>query len=153
MRHGKAVLALLIVIGIPAAAKTLIKPAEKCFTADATVYRFAPAGDRATTVQVGSDVQAPDVSIRVIDSPELADFILIDDQENTAACRRGPRATSTAIRLSTSGQPNLRVSLSEEPAAGDYRIYVRSAAFSTEEAAALFAVMATSTGRTSMAAP
>jgi hypothetical protein len=152
MRHSKVVLALLIVIGVPAAAKTLIKSAEKCFAADATVYRFAAAGDRATTVRVGSDVQAPDVSIRVTDSPEIADFILIDDQEHTTACRRGPRAPSTAIRLSASGQPDLRVSLSEQPADGDYRIYVRSATFSTEEAAALFAVMVTSTRRISMAA-
>jgi hypothetical protein len=152
MRHSKAVLALLIVIGVPAAAKTLIKPAEKCFAADATVYRFAAAGDRAMTVRVGSDVPAPDVSIRVTDSPELADFILIDDQENTAACRRGPRVPSTAIRLSETGQPDLRVSLSEQAADGDYRIYVRSATFSTEEAAALFAVMVTSTRRIAMAA-
>ena len=152
MRHGKAVVALLMVVGIPAAAKTLIRPAEKCFAADTTVYRFAAASDRAMTVRVGGDVQAPDISIRLTDSPELADFILIDDQENAAACRRGPRTPSTAIRLDASGQPDLRVGLSDQPAYGDYRIYVRSTMFSTEEAAALFAAMVTSTRRTAMPA-
>jgi hypothetical protein len=151
MRHGKAVLALLIVIGVPTAAKTLIRPAEKCFAADTTIYRFAAAGDRAMTVRVGSDVAAADVSMRLTDSPQLADFILIDDQESAGACRHHPRSATTAIRLSAAGQPDLRVNLSNEPAGGDYRIYVRSTAFTSEEAAALFAVMITSTRRTSLA--
>lgn len=153
MRNGNTVMALLIVIGVPALAKTLIKPAEKCFVADTTIYRFAAAGARAVTVRVGSDVQAPDVSMRVTDSPQHADFVLIDDQESTTACRHHPRSTTRAIRLRTVGQPDLRVSLSEQPSDGDYRIYVRSAAFTSEEAAALFAAMITSKRRPAMAAP
>jgi hypothetical protein len=102
MRHGKAVLALLIVIGVPATAKTLIRPAEKCFTADTAVYRFTVTNDRAMTVRVGNDVPTSDLSIRMTDSPELADLILNDDQDKSAACRSAeadrragrPRATS-----------------------------------------------------------
>jgi hypothetical protein len=153
MRHTKAALALLIVIGVPAGAKTFIRPsAEKCFASDSAIYRFTSATDRAdTTVRIAGNMSTPDVTMQVTESPELADFILIDDKENADACRRNSRAPARTINLDpAAARPDLTVRLSAEPQPAEYKIYVRSATFSIEEAAALFAVMMSSTRRHAM---
>ena len=154
MRHTKAALALLIVIGVPAGANTFIGPAaEKCFASDSAIYRLTSvAGSADTTVRIAGNVTATDVTMEVIDSPELADFILVDDNENADACGHNRRTPARIIRLdAAASRPDLTVGLAAEGAPADYRIYVRSATFSIEEAAALFAVMmSTSTRRHAM---
>jgi hypothetical protein len=150
VRHTKAALALLIVIGVPAGAKTFVRPsAEKCFASDSVIYRFTSAADRAdTTVRIAGNLSTADVTMQVIDSPEVADFILIDDKESADACRRNARAPTRTINLNAAtSRPDLTVSLSAEPMRVEYKIYVRSATFSIEEAAALFAVMISSPRR------
>jgi hypothetical protein len=73
--------------------------------------------------------------MQFIDDPAAADFVLIDDEENSACT-----GAIETIRLDSQAvKPDLTVALSGE--AAKYRIYVRSARFSEQDAAALFAVM------------
>ncbi|MGA2125696.1 MAG: hypothetical protein ABSG76_06035 [Xanthobacteraceae bacterium] len=159
----RSALTLLIAVGLPAWAQTLIGPAtEKCFASSSATYRFA---DRpGTTVLVAGDLADPDLTISPTDSPETADFILIDDPDGGGheACAGSSLPTRT-IRLSDDRlRPDVKVALARMrpgPTAGSnaqtaadveprpmlqtgFTIYVRSTAFTIEEAAALFAVMA-----------
>jgi len=158
----RSAVTLLIAVGLPAWAQTLIgPPMEKCFASSSATYRFA---DRpGTTVRVAGDLADPDLTIGLTDSPETADFILIDDPDGDGheACTGSSLPTRT-IRLGDDRlRPDLKVALARlrpgptpgsdaqsaaddepRPMLGtDFRIYVRSTAFSIEEAAALFAVM------------
>jgi len=153
-------LALLIAVGLPAWAQGLIgpQPTEKCFASSSATYRFA---DRpGTTVRVAGDLADPDLTISLTDSPETADFILIDDPDGGGleACAGSSLPTRTIGLSDHRLRPDVKVALAPRPgptpgsdAQTDgqpkpmlqkhFSIYVRSTAFTIEEAAALFAVM------------
>jgi len=183
LRKGVAVptirsaLTLLIAVGLPAWAQTLIRPPpEKCFASSSATYRIGSASDRpGTTVRVASDLPDPDLTMRVTDSPETADFILVDDPDGGGPGCAGSSLPTRTIRLGDGGlRPDVTVALAlarsgtradgdpetvadGEASAGapptDFRIYVRSTAFTVEEAAALFAVMARDSGDHAAAPP
>ena len=74
--------------------------------------------------------------MQLVDDSAAADFVLIDDGDAVNACT-GLTAIQS-IRLDPAAvNADLTVSLSRAPAA--YKIYVRSASFSQQGAAALFA--------------
>jgi hypothetical protein len=79
--------------------------------------------------------------MQLVDDPAAADFVLVDDFDATAsgACRTSlPLKT---IRVNDEApRADLTISLAGG-AAADFKLYVHSARFSHEEAAALFGVM------------
>jgi hypothetical protein len=80
--------------------------------------------------------------MQLVDDPAAADFVLVDDADTVNAC--GGANVLQSIRLDpTASNADLTVALSRAPA--DYKIYVRSADFSEQDAAALFAVIWKST--------
>ena len=86
-------------------------------------------------MRIDNAAAQPDLRMQLIDDAALADFVLVDDGDSTA-CTGAVRS----IRLdSAAAKADLTVSLSRAPA--DYKIYVRSAGFSQQDAAALFAVL------------
>jgi hypothetical protein len=88
------------------------------------------------TVRIDNKATHPTLSMQLIDDPSAADFVLVDDENDGNACT-GPTAT---IRLDSQAvNPDMTVVLSDE--AAPTKIYVRSARFSAQDAAALFAVM------------
>jgi len=146
VRYTRSVLALLVIVGVPSGAQTFIAPsADRCLAADSTIYRLASASDHAgITVRVGENAVDPDITMQLTDGPATADFVLVDDQEIAATdgCRgRSPDPGRTINVNAETPRPHLIVGLAAPSAKADYKIYVRSAAFSVEEAAALFAVM------------
>jgi hypothetical protein len=168
----KSALIVLIAIGLPTGAQTLIgPPTDKCFASSSAIYRFGSASERpGTAVRVAGDLPHSDLTIRVTDSLEAADFILVDDQDDGAreACRRSSRPTWT-IRLNDDRlPPDVTVALARPQAdrtpdsapsrsaqggaggpdnsTADFKIYLRSTVFTVEEAAALFAVMVRASG-------
>ena len=83
--------------------------------------------------------------MQLVDDSAAADFVLIDDGDAVNACT-GLTAIQS-IRLDPAAvNADLTVSLSRAPAA--YKIYVRSASFSQQGAAALFAVIWQTTRKT-----
>jgi hypothetical protein len=76
------------------------------------------------------------VRVQVTESAEAADFALVDDAAaETGACEANPATHAVAISdTAASGAPVIYLS-HDGPA--DYRIFVRSRAFSQREAAAL----------------
>ena len=137
----KPALMLLIAVGIPAAAHSLIGSVrDKCFASSGVVYHLGT--DRpGIAVRVARDLPQPDLTVTLSDSPETADFILIDDDQNDGtayAC--GGSVPEQTIRVNDTRRPaDLTVAVGDPRA--ELKIYVRSTAFTVEEAAALFAVM------------
>jgi hypothetical protein len=137
-----------LVAAVPAAAHALLLlPATSpCFTSGTATYQIsaaAPAPDYR--VRIDNAAAQPDLRVGLVDQPEIADFVLVDDldavQGNACAATTPPKT----IRVDAGEMlPDLTVSLSQIGAAGDasdFKLYVRSARFSQEDAAALFGVM------------
>ena len=134
-----------LVAAVPAAAHALLLPTTNpCFTSGTATYRIsaaAPAPDYR--VRIDNAAAQPDLRVGLVDQPEIADFVLVDDldavQGNACAA-----PTPKTIRVDAGETlPDLTVSLSQIGAAdaSDFKLYVRSARFSQEDAAALFGVM------------
>jgi hypothetical protein len=145
--HIKSALALLVAVGLPAGAQTYIQPLEeKCFTADSAVYRLVSRPDPvAYSVHVAEGASKPDLTIRLADTPEAADFILVDDRDDgeRTSCRTFALPVRTINVNPETGRHDLTVGLVPAGEPADYGLYLRSASFSVEEAAALFATMMT----------
>ena len=128
---------LVLAAAIPAtAAGSFFTASEKpCFAAGAASYRISDSASADITVRIDNAAAQADLRMQLIDDAALADFVLVDDGDSTA-CTGAVRS----IRLdSATAKADLTVSLSRAPA--DYKIYVRSAVFSQQDAAALFAVL------------
>jgi hypothetical protein len=139
-----------LVVAVPAAAQAFLPPTHPCFTFGASTYQIsasAPAPDYK--VRIDNRAAHPDLRIRLVDQADIADFVLVDDVDATEgnAC-----ATSTPLKTIRIGADemlaDLTISLASEDAsrasevdAPDLKLYVGSARFSHEEAAALFGVM------------
>jgi hypothetical protein len=132
---------ILSAIAIPATAQTFGFPVwapEACLPVGNALYRLAPPGAPADyTVRIDPAASAPDVRIHLADSPDEADFVLVDDGEAPHGCA-GAAIRSVKIDAVTSA-PDLVVGLTGDPAGADQRIYVRSRVFAPEGAAALLA--------------
>ena len=77
------------------------------------------------------------VRVQIVDSPEAADFAVIDDvdtQDNESCGVAGAAEYVSIIATGIKSDPVIYLSHDE---GGDYRIYVRSKSFSEQEAAAL----------------
>jgi hypothetical protein len=141
----KALVLLLAAAAVPAVAQSLsFVPRAACFTDGAAVYQVMPGAARADhMVQIDRDAAVADIRIALIERPESADFVLVDDGGSSHACRgRAARSAVKSIALGAAVRPaDLTVGLMSVPEAADYRIFVRSERFSPEAAVALFAIM------------
>jgi len=115
-----------------------------CFFAGDTGYRISNA-DADLTVRIDNASAAPDLRLQLTDDAAAADFVLVDDGDAGSACA-GATAIRTVSRDPQEGRADLTVALSRAPA--PYKIYVHSAAFSQQDAAALFAAIWRSSRKT-----
>lgn len=135
---------LAVVVAVPAAAAGTFfaaqptPPQQPCFITGNAAYRMS---DRATanyTVRVDSRAANPNLRLQLVDDPAAADFVLVDDGDTVNTCQDA--GTVKSVRLDPSAlAPDLTVALSRAPAAT--KIYVKSASFSEQDAAALFAAI------------
>jgi hypothetical protein len=130
---------VVLIIGIPAAAAatffTSAAPSAPCFMTGPAAYRMTADKSADYTVRIDNAAAQPNLRLQLVDDAASADFVLLDD--NIDACPAGAIKT---VRLDPAAAvPSLTVSLSA--AQGDERIYVKSAQFSGDDAAALFAVI------------
>jgi hypothetical protein len=130
---------LVVIAAATAGAKTYFAdPAKPCFVAGTHAYRFSGDGHANVTVRVNNTAAHPNLRIQLVNDPATADFVMVDDGDGATACRNVGAIKS--IRLDTAAaKPDLTVTLSR--AAAPYKIYVHSAHYTPQDAAALFAVM------------
>jgi hypothetical protein len=107
-------------------------------------YEISGSATAAHTVRIDNTAPHPSLRIQVVDDPAMAVFVLVDDGAAGKAC---PSAASVeSIRIDpAAARPELTVSLSRAPA--DYKIFVRSANYSVQDVAALFAVIWQNAGK------
>jgi hypothetical protein len=133
-----AVAAIAAVAAVGASSYVASSPAAPCFVAGATAYRMSTAAAASYIVRIDNSAPAPDLRLQLVDDPAAADFVLVDEGDAGHAC-----TAATAIRSvrvdPQAREADLTVALSRDPAAR--KIYVRSAAFSEQDAAALFAAI------------
>jgi len=141
--HAAALLALLVAIPAATAGSLFARNEKPCFAAGDAAYRISDGATADVTVRIDNAAAHPDLRMQLTDDAASADFVLVDDAEANNACR----GTVQSIRVDPAAHhPDLTVALSRAPAA--YKIYVRSAGFSREDAAALFAVLWRNAGKT-----
>jgi hypothetical protein len=137
-------LVLIAAIAIPAGAHSTFAPSRGhlCFASGAATYRIA--GDTHAPdykVRIASSEDRADLRIQLVDRPEIADFVLVDD----FGAEQKPCRSSTPIRTvgldSSASAPDVTINLSADTGAADYRIYVHSVRYSQQDAAALLAAM------------
>jgi hypothetical protein len=142
MTRFRKLAVLAAVLAAPAGAYSYFGGApEACFTSGPATYRIAAAGARADyTVRFSEADSHADLRIQVMDSPDQADFVLVDDAGGLGACN-GAAAVKTVRIDPDAAAPDVTVRLASDLNVSDYRIYVHSARFSERDAAALLAVM------------
>jgi hypothetical protein len=141
------ILVLTAALAVPAAAAAYAMKATPkqplCFASGASTYQIV-TNVTAPDYRIRIDAEAarPDLKMQLVDRPEHADFVLVDDFSSSE-----PRTckSSTPIRTVTldaaAGKPDVTVQLSADAKSADYKLYVHSARFSQQDAAALLAAM------------
>ena len=101
MNRLQKMLILVAAIAVPAAAHSTFAPTKEtlCFASGATTYqiaRNAPAPD--FRIKIADASARPDLRMQLVDSAEIADFVLVDDfsGKEPAPCR-----SSTPIQTVT----------------------------------------------------
>jgi hypothetical protein len=142
MMKLRKVLVLAALIAAPAGAMSYFAGApEACFTSGTTTYRVSAASEADYTVRFAETDGEADLRIQLMDSPDQADFVLVDDGGiGTSPCK-GPAPVKTIRIDADAKRPHVTVRLATDLVASDYRIYVHSARFSHQDAAALLAVI------------
>ena len=118
-------------------------PAKDTLCLATGVARYRIAHDTRSPdvrVKIAGDAAAPDLRMQSVDRAEIADFVLVDDSDETgpAGCRSAAPVRTVAL-VTDAAPPDVTVKLSTET--GGYKIYVQSARYSQQDAAALLAAI------------
>jgi hypothetical protein len=147
MTRSRLALFLAVVVAVPAAAAAgsfFSAAPQPCFMSGAAAYRLSGGVNANYTIRIDNNAASPDLRLQLVDEPDAADFVLVDDGEGADDCRDA--AAAKTIRIETAaagagGKTDMTVALSKQATIADHKIYVRSARFSEQDAAALFAVI------------
>ena len=137
---------LLLIAGlaIPAAAHSAFTPKDiACFASGAATYQIAPTATAPDfRIRIDTGAVSPDLRMRLVDRPEIADFVLVDDFSagQPSSCRSATRIQTVKLDAETPS-PDVTVDLSGGPGRPDYTLYVHSVRFSQQDAAALLAAI------------
>jgi hypothetical protein len=131
---------LMLAAALPAAAHTFgFSPAstpQACLAIGNTIYRLARSG-ADLTVRIDSAVAAPTLRVKLTETPEDADFVLVDDGAPPACPAASNVKDVRTVRDAAAA--DLLVGFASGTAPADYRVYVRSRFIAPETAAVLFA--------------
>jgi hypothetical protein len=146
MTRLQKALILLLVAGIPAAAAPpfFAKAPDLCFTAGSTTYQVtpgAPEADFRVRIASGADQGSQDLHIQIVDDVDAADFTLVDDvTASPSACQSAGNVKTVEV-VGENSPADVAVGLSREGVDGDLKLFVHSARFGHQDAAALLAAM------------
>jgi hypothetical protein len=141
----RKILILAAALAVPAAAYAM-KAAPKqplCFASGASTYQIvASATAPDYRIRIDADALRPDLRMQLVDRAENADFVLVDDfSGNEPSTYKSSTPIRTVTLDAAAGTPDVTVQLSADAKGADYRLYVHSARFSQQDAAALLAAM------------
>jgi hypothetical protein len=141
-RFQKSVL-LGLVVAVPAAAQAFLPSKHSCFTAGTSTYQIsASARTPDYKVRIDNHMAHPDLRMQLVDEPAAADFVLADDFDADQGDSCKTPAPVKTIRIDDDEKrPDLTISLAADMDTPDFKLYVHSARFSHQDAAALFGVM------------
>jgi hypothetical protein len=88
-------------------------------------------------VSFTDDPAAATVRVRITDSADTADFAVVDDVDNTEAGACGAATATRFVAISARPEASAAVIYLSQDGPADYRIFVRSKAFTARDAAAL----------------
>jgi hypothetical protein len=127
----------LLIAGILAGAQ-LASTTQPCISLGRTSVRLATLPWQSQRyVSFTDDPKRANVRVQIVDSPELADFSVIDDINTSGATSCEASAETRYIGISASASTTGPVIYLSDEAGADYRVFVQSKTFSTREAAAL----------------
>lgn len=140
-RIGKTLVLLAVVIAPGAAYSTRATPPEGlCIASGSATYRLSPtAASPDYRVRIDNSAPHPDLRMQLVDSPEIADIVFVDDFAATGSSSCGSLPAKTVKVDAKAAAPDIIVTLTPDAATPDYRVYVHSVRFSHEDAAALLA--------------
>ena len=140
-----ALMVLVVAVAATTAGSFFTSSIRPCFIAGNAGYEISANGPADITVRIDNAATKPNLRMQLTDDAAAADFVLVDDGDAASDCTGA--AAIQNIRLDpAAADADLTVALSRAPA--DYKIYVRSARFSQQDAAALFAVIWQNAGKT-----
>jgi hypothetical protein len=136
--HIVALMSLVVAVPAAAAGTFFSGSAKPCFLADNAGYRLSDGVPADFTIRIDNAAESPDLRMQQVDDPAGADFVLVDDEDAGNLCQ-DTKNIKTVKLDKLAKKPDVTVALSRAPA--DLKIYVHSARYSAESAAALFAAM------------
>lgn len=144
----RKMLVLLSVVAVPAAGAAAHSyfgsndniADNLCFANGAATYQISAVSTPDYRVRFDKTAAEADLRMQLVDRPEIADFVLADDfgPSPGSACRSTVPVKTVKVDPE-SNKPDVTVAITPEDA--DYKVYVHSARFSHQHAAALLAVM------------
>jgi hypothetical protein len=139
VRRFRILAGLMLAVALPAAAHTFgFSPGstpQACLAIGNTTYRLARSG-ADMTIRINSTAPAPGLRVKLTETPEDADFVLVDDGAPLACGGTSNIKVGIAPDM---GASDLVVGFASGAAPADYRIYIRSRWIAPETAAVLFA--------------
>ncbi len=150
MKRTHLIALMALVVAVPAATASSFfssdaPTARPCFVSGAAAYELSATSAADYTVRIDNAAANPNLRMQLVDDPAAADFVLVDEGDSAEACK-GSSSLET-VRVDPAAQkPDLTVTLSRNEA--EHKVFVRSANFSEQDAAALFAVIWQNTRRT-----
>ena len=119
MDRIRKTLLLFAVIAVPAAAHSAFAPAQNpCFVSGTSTFRLSPtASSPDYRVRIESHAARPDLRMQLVDRPEIADFVLVDDfgAAESTACRSSVPVKTVKVDPDAR-TPDVTVSLSADAA-------------------------------------
>ncbi len=109
-----------------------------CIAVGETLVQIAPAPWQAELrVSFTNDPAAATVRVQIADSAAAADFVVVDDPGGAEANACEATAATKFVGIASEPSPSAPVIYLSRDGGADYRIFVRSKAFTTRDAAAL----------------
>lgn len=143
MRFGA--IAVMLFLATPASA------GELCFTSGKNTYRLVKSGTADVRIRVDAKNTAPDLRMQLVDQPEIADFILADDDDDALDPCKGAKRITTVRGDENEARPDVTVALTSKAEGADYKVFVNSTRYGPEDAAALLAAIWKSSQRRNVA--
>jgi hypothetical protein len=143
-----AVVCLTILNNGNAFAGFIISGKSACSGGDVYSYKFYSyeyeQSPNLIRVKVSEYEFYPDITMKLVYDPREADLIFVDDLENAnmKVCKSSSLSGAQTIKVSKyESNPNIKVKMSNYPSSPYYKIFISSKIFTSEEVAALFAVI------------
>jgi len=134
--------AVVLVISPPVEAQSRISAETSCAGKSVNAIHFDQTIFQADYKIMVSEYEVePDIRIRLVSVPALADMVLADNLPGSdiAICRSATRAGSTTLFVAKFvTQPDVTIMLNSNDRHADFTLYVDSKIVSNDQAAALF---------------